>query len=99
MNIFENYPNLEKCFATSDGEHFYNENDAKNHSKSLEDKSVEPVYNPSFLQVEDTEELSDEELEMKAFEESEKMNATVEDLKDTPKVDVPVKPLKPTSKK
>jgi hypothetical protein len=49
MNIFENHPNLEKCFSTSDGEHFYNENDAKNHAKSLEDKVVEPVYNPTFL--------------------------------------------------
>lgn len=73
MNIFESNPNLEKCFSTSDGEHFYNENDAKNHAKSLEDKSVEPMYNPDFLQVVDAQELSEDELNMKEFDESEKM--------------------------
>ena len=31
-----------KYFATSDGEQFYNESDAKNHAKTLKDKTVTP---------------------------------------------------------
>jgi len=65
MNIFENHPNLEKCFSTSDGEHFYNENDAKNHAKSLEDKTVEPVYNAAFLADATISNLSEEDLRQK----------------------------------
>ena len=80
MNIFENHPNLEKCFSTSDGEHFYNENDAKNHAKSLEDKTVEPVYNGAFLADTTISELAEEDLEAKAFAESEKM---AKELKET----------------
>jgi ABC-type uncharacterized transport system auxiliary subunit len=80
MNIFETHPNLEKCFSTSDGEHFYNENDAKNHAKSLEDNTVEPVYNAAFLADATISNLSEEDLEAKAFEESEKM---AKELKDT----------------
>lgn len=49
MEIFNTNPKLEKCFKTSDGEHFYNETDAKNHAKSLEDKHVEKLVNPEFL--------------------------------------------------
>ena len=79
MNIFENHPNLEKCFSTSDGEHFYNENDAKNHAKSLEDKVVEPVYNPKFLGDASSNDVADEDLKAKAFEESEKMAKELEE--------------------
>lgn len=78
MNIFENHPNLEKCFSTSDGEHFYNENDAKNHAKSLEDKVVEPVYNPTFLGDASSNDVADEDLKAKAFKESEKMAQELE---------------------
>jgi hypothetical protein len=49
MEIFNTNPKLEKCFKTSDGEHFYNESDAKNHAKSLEDKHVEKLVNPEFI--------------------------------------------------
>jgi len=34
---------------TSDGQCFYNDNDAKMHAKTLEDKAVELVMNPTFL--------------------------------------------------
>lgn len=81
MNIFENHPNLEKCFSTSDGEHFYNENDAKNHAKSLDDKTVEPVYNGAFLADATISELADEDLEAKAFAESKKMDQELENTK------------------
>lgn len=91
MNIFENHPNLEKCFSTSDGEHFYNENDAKNHAKSLEDKTVEPVYNPKFLGDASSTDVADDDLEAKAFEESEKM---AKELEETELVKANYKQLK-----
>jgi hypothetical protein len=50
-NIFETNPNLKEVHMTSDGEAFYNDNDAKMHAKSLEDKTVELVVNPSQLEV------------------------------------------------
>lgn len=70
--VFKNNPKLEKYYGTSDGEAFYNENDAKNYAKTLEDKTVEAVYNPEFLEVEDSENLSEEEKEMNEFETAKK---------------------------
>lgn len=58
--VFETHPQLEKCFVTSDAEAFYQENDAKNHSKTLKDKTVETVYNEKFLDVVDAEDVSDD---------------------------------------
>ncbi|MDN3671691.1 hypothetical protein QWY99_01245 [Flavobacterium branchiarum] len=66
--IFESNPDLKKAFITSDGTPFYQENDAKNHAKTLKDKTVEPVYNEKELQVVDAEDLTEAEKEMAAFE-------------------------------
>lgn len=70
--IFEQHPNLKKLYATANGEFFYQENDAKNHAKSLKDKAVEAVYNEKFLEVVDEEELDPADEELKAFEAAEK---------------------------
>ena len=59
--IFESNPNLKEVHMTSDGQCFYNDNDAKMHAKTLEDKSVELVMNPTFLvdiEVVDEQELN-----------------------------------------
>ena len=59
--IFESNPNLKEVHMTSDGQCFYNDNDAKMHAKTLEDKAVELVMNPTFLidiEVVDEEELN-----------------------------------------
>jgi hypothetical protein len=66
--IFETNPALKKAYITSDGTPFYQETDAKNHAKTLKDKTVEPVYNEKELQVVDEEELTDADKEMEAFE-------------------------------
>ena len=71
--VFKQNPNLEKYFATSDGENFYNENDAKNYAKNLKDKTVKTVLNENFIEVEGSEELSDEGNEMAAFEADQKL--------------------------
>lgn len=55
-DFWEKNPHLEVVHVTSDGEAFYNENDAKNHAKTLDEKAVEPVYNPAFLEVVGAEE-------------------------------------------
>jgi uncharacterized protein (DUF927 family) len=70
--IFETNPGLKKCYITSDGTPFYQENDAKNHAKTLKDKTVEPVFNEKELQVVDAEELTEAEKEMAAFEAEER---------------------------
>lgn len=59
--IFESNPNLKEVHMTSDGQCFYNDNDAKMHAKTLEDKAVELVMNPKFIaemEVVDEEELN-----------------------------------------
>lgn len=73
--IFETNPNLKKAYITSDGTPFYQETDAKNHAKTLEDKTVEPVFNEKELQVVDEEELTDADREMAEFEAAEKLKA------------------------
>jgi hypothetical protein len=74
-DVFKQNPKLEKYYSTSDGEAFYNENDAKNHAKSLDEKTVETVYNDDFLEANDIEDLSDDKNEMAEFEAAEKLAA------------------------
>ncbi|RTY93242.1 hypothetical protein EKM01_03845 [Flavobacterium sp. RSP46] len=76
--IFETNPDLKKAYITSDGTPFYQETDAKNHAKTLNDKSVEPIFNEKELQVVDEEELTDADLEMAEFEAAEKLKADQE---------------------
>ncbi|WP_264522145.1 hypothetical protein [Flavobacterium sp. N1994] len=71
-DVFKQNPKLEKYYSTSDGEAFYNENDAKNHAKNLEVKTVETVFNELFLDVIKDEELSEEEKEALQLAEQEK---------------------------
>ena len=65
--IFKTNPNLKEVHMTSDGQAFYNDNDAKLHAKSLEDKNVELVVNPDHIVVIDEE-----------VEETEETKATLE---------------------
>jgi hypothetical protein len=76
--VFEQNPNLEKVYCTSDGTPFYQENDAKNHAKTLDVKTVEIVYNEKLLEVVVDEELTDEEKQMAEFEAAEKAKADQE---------------------
>lgn len=76
--IFETQPDLKKAYITSDGTPFYQETDAKNHAKTLKDKSVEPIFNEKELQVVDEEELTEADLEMAEFEAAEKLKADKE---------------------
>jgi len=78
--IFETNPDLKKAYITSDGTPFYQETDAKNHAKTLKDKSVEPVFNEKELQVVDEEELTDADREMAEFEAAEKLKADQAEL-------------------
>ena len=73
--IFKSNPQLKKVFVTSDDTAFYQETDAKNHAKTLEDKTVEPIFNELELTVVDEEELTAEQLEMAEFEAQEKIKA------------------------
>lgn len=76
--VFEQHPDLEKVYCTSDGTPFYQENDAKNHAKKLDVKTVETVYNENLLEVIGEEDLSDSDKEMAEFEAAEKVKADQE---------------------
>ena len=41
--VFKKHPNLSKYYETSDGTPFFRDHDAKNHAKSLKDKTVKTV--------------------------------------------------------
>ena len=51
QDIFTQNPNLKEVLKTSDGEYFYTENSAKNHAKTLDDKSVEHLEKPKESQT------------------------------------------------
>ena len=51
QDIFTHNPNLKEVLKTSDGEYFYTENSAKNHAKTLDDKSVEHLEKPKESQT------------------------------------------------
>jgi hypothetical protein len=55
-NIFVQHPNLEQYFKTADGQAFYEHSDAKLHTKSLDDKSVETINRPIEVEKEVVEE-------------------------------------------
>jgi hypothetical protein len=46
-SIFEQHPNLTDAYQTSDGQFFYNENTAKMHAKTLDNKLVKHLENDS----------------------------------------------------
>lgn len=47
-NVFEQYPNLEEYYETSDGQKFFKESAAKTHARTLEDKKVTTVKREDF---------------------------------------------------
>ena len=73
--IFETNPQLEKVFVTTDGEAFYNDNDAKNHAKNLDDKGVKIIFNTDFLEVVVEKNVSEDDKALAEFEADEKAKA------------------------
>lgn len=73
--IFKSNPQLKKVYVTSDDTAFYQETDAKNHAKTLDDKTVEPIFNELELTAVNEEELTAEQIEMAEFEAQEKAKA------------------------
>ena len=53
--IFEDHPNLDVIFTTSDNVPFYTENQAKNHAKTLEHKKVTKHTKAKAIDVKDVE--------------------------------------------
>lgn len=50
-SIFEQYPNLEEYFETSDGQKFFKETAAKTHARTLADKEVKKVLKKDFKEA------------------------------------------------
>jgi len=82
--IFKTNPNLKEVHMTSDGQAFYNDNDAKMHAKTLEKKEVELVLNSKFLV--DIE--VDEEEELETVDEPKLEDLTKSELVDFAKVNL-----------
>jgi hypothetical protein len=80
--IFEANPHLEKVFVAADGQAFYQESDAQNYAKSLEDKAVKTVLNPLLLEVDPEEEVLDGAPKMTEFEEKEATPVVVKSEKN-----------------
>ncbi|GGB82994.1 hypothetical protein GCM10007424_23770 [Flavobacterium suaedae] len=55
--VFESNPKLQHYFKTADGQAFYNEPDAKNHAKTLTDKTVTPVNRADYNSEETPKEV------------------------------------------
>lgn len=79
--IFKTNPNLKEVHMTSDGQAFYNDNDAKLHAKSLEDKKVELVLNPDHIEVVAEEVLETKEQVPTAGTEVQPASTEVEETK------------------
>ena len=98
--VFESNPKLKHYFKTADDQAFYNADDAKNHSKSLQDKSVETVFNPNLIDVADATEISDLDKEMSDFEIAEneaklqKLEADANEAEPVKEVEPALAPLK-----
>lgn len=50
-DTFKNHPDLQEYFETSDGTKFYKEDLAKNHARTLKNKSVEQVFKDQDIQA------------------------------------------------
>lgn len=88
--IFEINPNLKEVFTTADGECFYKHDDAKNHAKTLVDKTVKHVKKStaatlSETPVESTESIDLEAVVVEGVEEVTAATATVEEKPKEPK--------------
>lgn len=46
-DIFKTNPNLKEAYKTSDENYFYSKNAAQNHAKTLENKTIQELVNPS----------------------------------------------------
>lgn len=94
--IFKTNPNLKEFFKTSDGEAFYQESNAHNHAKSLEDKTVETIKREvvKVIQIEkdldnDDEILYPENLELEKTENQDNTDSSENKLDNQP-TDAPV---------
>tara|TARA_R100000306_G_C4376873_1_gene142305 strand:+ start:2922 stop:3446 length:525 start_codon:yes stop_codon:yes gene_type:complete len=58
--VFKTHPNLKKYFKTSDGVKFYDEDAAKTHARTLENRTVETVHRTTKVQ-----EIADKIIEAK----------------------------------
>ncbi len=74
--IFNENPELKEFYMTSDGQAFYQESDAKNHARGLEDKKVEHCVRVTT--VADVKEIKPEAEETEAAEDGEDRDALVE---------------------
>ncbi len=98
--IFKANPQLDCYFETTDGECFYTENAAKDHAKSLADKTVTPYHKSNYVVVDSTEEV-DEVVEptepVEPTQEVAEPVQPVEEIEVTAEIVEPTEPVEPVA--
>lgn len=61
--VFEANPSLDCYFQTTDGECFFTENAAKDHARSLADKTVKPFHRADFVQQQNIQNVDENQFD------------------------------------
>ena len=72
--VFEENPSLEVYYKTSDNIAFYQESDAKQHAKALENKEVTPVFRNAISMFKEASSRNQQEQKQKSVE-TDRLNA------------------------
>ncbi|AUX17354.1 hypothetical protein [Flavobacterium columnare] len=78
--IFKANPQLDCYFETADGECFFTENAAKNHSVSLTNKTVKPHHKSDY--IESTEEVDETVETTEPVQETDKSTQNVDEVEE-----------------
>ena len=103
--IFKANPQLDCYFETTDGECFFTENAAKDHAKSLADKTVKTHHKSDYVEpteevdqvVEPTEPVEETDEPTEEVEEVVEPTEPVEEIEVTAEIVEPTEPVEPVA--
>ena len=103
--IFKANPQLDCYFETSDGECFFTDNAAKDHAKSLADKTVKTHHKSDYVEpteeveevVEPTEPVEETDEPTQEVEEVVEPTEPVEEIEVTAEIVEPTEPVEPVA--
>lgn len=93
--IFKANPQLDCYFETTDGECFFTDNAAKDHAKSLADKTVKTHHKSDY--VEPTEEVEETDEPTQEVEEVVEPTEPVEEIEVNAEIVEPTEPVEPVA--
>ena len=103
--IFKANPQLDCYFETTDGESFFTDNAAKDHAKSLADKTVKTHHKSDYVEpteeveevVEPTEPIEETDEPTQEVEEVVEPTEPVEEIEVTAEIVEPTEPVEPVA--